>query len=237
MRFDIAQQKSPQVSTTTSNAIQPAGYNRMSRPFIPIPNTASVELIYSLFGDVVENTFSVISNAPFDLAALQSLRGAFDGWHNTNFKNVVAADTVLQRIRTRALDTASSPTEDYHLPTPRPGTAGSGSFPSNVTLAIKLATTLAGRSYRGRIYLPSICGGCGSGQTVTSGAAAAYQTTMTALQPALTAVNANWHICVASRYNNGAWRTVGVCTIATGWVVVNNNLDSQRRRLAGRGHP
>jgi hypothetical protein len=228
--------KSRQPPTIAHNAIEFPRINCMSRPFIPIPNTCSVEMIYSLFGDVVENCFSVKSNTPFTLALCQELRTVFDSWHNTSFKACVGPDTVLQRIRTRALDTNSGATEDYHLPSPRAGTAGAGSFPSNVTLAIKLATALAGRSYRGRIYMPSICTGCAGGNVATPAAVAVYVNSLNALQPLLAAHNANWQICVASRYNNGAWRTVGVCTPATGWVNVNNNLDSQRRRLVGRGH-
>lgn len=209
----------------------------MSHPFIPIPNTAEVELIFTYLADVVENTFHVSSNVPFDAAGVVALRTAFDNWHNTQYKNGLIATCVLQRIRTRALDTNSSPMEDYHLPTPRGGAIGSGALPSNVTFAIKLATALAGRSYRGRIYIPAICNGCVSGNQVTGGAQAAWLGELNALQPLLTAANANWHLCVASRYNNGAWRTTGVCTTATGWVAVNADLDSQRRRLPGRGHP
>ena len=209
----------------------------MSRPFIPIPNTASVELIYSLFGDVVENCFSVSSNTPFSFAALQDIRAQFDSWHAASFVGCLCADTVLQRIRTRALDSSAGATEDYHLPIPRGGTIGGGSFPSNVTFAIKLATGLAGRSYRGRIYMPSICGSCQSANQVTSAAQSVYLGSLQSLMANLHAHNANWNLCVASRYNNGAWRTVGVCTIATGWSIVNAGIDSQRRRLPGRGHP
>lgn len=209
----------------------------MSHPFIPIPNTASVEMIYSLYSDVVENCFSVSSNTPFTLTLLQELRAVFDTWHATSFVGDLASDTVLQRIRTRALDSPSSPTEDYHLPVPRGGSIGGASFPSNVTFAVKLATALAGRSYRGRIYIPSICLGCAGSNQVTPGAQAAYISSLTTLMTNLTAHNANWQLCVASRYNNGAWRTTGVCTPATGWSAVNSALDSQRRRLPGRGHP
>jgi hypothetical protein len=209
----------------------------MPHPFIPIPNTASVELIFQYRADVCEITFSVMSNAPFDLTGLQALRTAFNNWDAAQWYLSRVSAITLQRIRTRALDSASSPMEDYHLPTPRPGNVSDAGLPSNVTFAIKLATALAGRSYRGRIYIPAICTLCVSGNQVTAGAQAAWLSELAALQPALTAANANWHLCVASRYNNGAWRTTGVCTQATGWVAVNADLDSQRRRLPGRGHP
>ena len=209
----------------------------MSRPFIPIPGTASVEMIYSLFSDVVENCFSVKKPANWSLTELQDLRAFFDNWHATQFYLCTTGDCLLQRIRTRALDSASSPTEDYHLPVPRSGVAGGGTFPSNVTFAIKLATGLAGRSYRGRIFIPGVCGACVAGNQVTPGAQAQYLSSLGQLITQMAAHDSTWQLCVASRYNNGSWRDVGVCTPATGWVAVNSAVDSQRRRLPGRGHP
>src|SRR5689334_18615229 len=121
----------------------------MSTPFIPIPNTAQVELIFSLASDVLENTFHVSSNTPFTSTTIVELRTVFDNYHNSTMRGALCNDVILQRIRTRALDSASSPVEDYHLPTPRAGGVGANALPPNVTLAVKLATAIAGRSYRG----------------------------------------------------------------------------------------
>jgi len=44
-----------------------------------------------------------------------------------------------------------------------------------------------------------------------------------------------WEHCVISRFNAGAPRTTGVATKVTSCVVVDPYVDSQRRRLTGRG--
>jgi hypothetical protein len=207
----------------------------MSRPFIPAPNTASVELIYTNAGEVNENVFHVYKGSPFSLSDLQALRGVVDTWDSTTGKTLRVNAATLIRIRTKALDTATSPTEDYFLPTPRAGTQSAPGQALNVAVCIKLGTGLTGRSNRGRWYFGNLWSG------ILSDAGHVALATVTGFVTGLTTLKSNlltggYTLCVTSFYNNHAWRTTAVNNAVTTIVGVDNSVDSMRKRLPGRGH-
>jgi hypothetical protein len=208
----------------------------MSHPFISAPNTASIELIYQNASEYNENVIHVEKGSPYSFANLQAVRAIVDAWDAATGYQFRHTTAQLVRIRSKALDTNTSPLEDYFLPTPRGGAVGGNAVPLNVAFCVKLATGLAGRSYRGRWYL----GNLGTPQINDAGhilalTVAAYPPALDALRAALLA---GGHTQVITSYrNNGAWRTTAVNTPVTAAVAVDNAIDSQRRRLPGRGHP
>lgn len=206
----------------------------MPRGFIPVPNTASAELIFTLSGVTFENTLHVEKGSPFSLADLQSLRGVLTNWVNTSYKSWYFSGCTLQRVRTRALDTANAPMEDYQLPSPIAGTAGPGGTPLNVAFCLKLPSGLSGRSARGRWYAGAIpSGAVGSPSDINAVNANGYVTSLNALKTTLTAAGYTW--VVTSFRSGGAWRATGVNFAITGAAYTDLHFDSQRRRLLGRG--
>jgi hypothetical protein len=207
----------------------------MCAAFIPAPNTASVELIFTLNGQTCENVLHVQKSAPYDLAALQALRTLVQSWDNTSFRTIRGAGAVLVRIRTKALDTDSSPMEDYTLPSGQNGSfPGGGAQTNNVTFAVKLATGFSGRSARGRIYIVGVPAGAIAGVDVTSTWAAQVVASVGTLISNLAAASGQ-QLVVCSKFHNGTARPVAVNYVVTGAVAVDLHLDSMRRRLAGRG--
>ncbi len=209
----------------------------MSRPFIPVPDVASVELIYRAAGEVVENVFYVQKGSPYSLSDLQALRGTVDTYDSTTWKLSRNVSVTLQRIRTKARDSSSGATEDYTLPTPRPGTQTGAPLPNNVTFAFKLATGHAGRSFRGRWYLVGM-----DGNFLSPDANHLSTTTAAFLLSWLngwitTLASAGHTVGVVSYRSNKTWRTTGLFTPALNYTIVDYNLDSMRRRLTGRGRP
>lgn len=207
----------------------------MAHGFIPVADVCSVELIFGALGQVIENVFHVYLGAPASGADIIALRGVFDSWHNVTMKGQIQSGVVLNRIRTKALDTGASPMEDYSLPTPRAGSFAGVLLPLNATKSIKLQSGLAGRSYRGRFYWPGLSTTQVSGQTVLAANLTAMINSITTLQTNLTAANAAWKLCVVSYRTGGSWRVIGAATAITGAVAVTANVDSMRRRLTGRG--
>lgn len=207
-----------------------------SRPFIPAPNCASVELIYSHATEISENVFHVQKGSPYSLSDLQALRATVDAWDNATGKQGRVGAATLNRIRTKALDTNSSPMEDYSLPTPRAGSIGSGvALPLNVAFCCKLATGLAGRSYRGRWYWGHLSSASMDDVGFMSAASvSAYVGFLTTLISDL--ADDGHTMVVVSYFNNGSWRTTAAATEILSVVAVDRALDSQRRRLPGRGH-
>lgn len=207
----------------------------MSRPFIPAPNTASVEFIYNNTGQISENVIHVEKGSPFTLAQLQALRGTVDTWDSGQNSHLRTTGVTLFRIRTKALDSLGSPMEDYFLPTPRPGTITSATVPMNVAFCMKLSSGLTGRSNRGRWY----AGNFGIDNTLdpghmTAGSVSGFVGAMNNLLTTLSGAGYTW--VVTSYRTGGAWRTTAHNVAVATVVAVDNVLDSQRRRLPGRGH-
>ncbi len=207
----------------------------MSRPFIPVLNNASVELIYTMTGEVYENVLHVSKASPYSLADLQAVRTIVDNWDNTTGKALRSAGAYLTRIRTKALDSLGSPYEDYAFTTPRNGTrAGGNILPNGMAFCMKLSTGLTGRSFRGRIYV----GGLNYDQLTSSVdlSASAVTGLLTGYGTLMTNLAAGGHtLAVVSYRADKTWRALGKSTPVTTIVAVDNHLDSQRRRLAGRG--
>jgi hypothetical protein len=208
----------------------------LSRPFIPAPNCASVELICSSNGEVVENIFHVQKGSPYSASDLASLRTTVDGYDSATFKQSRSTAVTLQRIRTKALDSTSSPFEDYSLPTPRPGTQAGALWPNNVTWCLKIATGLAGRSQRGRWYMIGLTTGS-VGATANQMSSVSGPFFLTWLNGWITTLSAAGHTFVVLSYRTDhAWRGTAHAVPATGFVAVDYNMDSMRKRLTGRGH-
>ena len=105
-------------------------------------------------------------------------------------------------------------------------------MPNATTIAVKKNTGRAGRSYRGRVYHVGLTEIQVQDNRITPTATAAINTAYSTLITRYTAINCEW--VVASTQNNNVPRVVGVATPIVG-VSVDPVIDSQRRRLPGRG--
>jgi hypothetical protein len=205
------------------------------RPFIPVPNTSQVELIYSAGAYSLENVLHVHKGSPYSLADLQAQRAVFDTWDNTYWKLGRPSFVSLARIHSKALDTDTAPFEDYSLSSPRAGSNGGGFMTLAPTFAVKLTSGFSGRSARGRIYVPGLtesmmADGYGN---VTSGQANNWVSYVNSLITALTA--AGYTLCITSYRHDKTWRTEGVNYDVTAVSYTDLHADVQRRRMPGRG--
>lgn len=201
--------------------------------FIPVLNVAMVELVYLSKGNVCENTLYFEHTGAMTPDDLDELAGEILVWWDVNMQPLTSTDTALATIRCRDLSTETSPAIEYPLPVPLAGTASGGTpFPSNVTVATTFLTQTAGRSFRGRNYFVGINGAYVTGNTITTAFATALQLAYAALLTDLAA--AGWTWVVVSRYSLGAPRVSGLATPVTA-TRTQLDLDSQRRRLNGRG--
>jgi len=203
--------------------------------FIPVPNCASVELIYSVNGVVAENQFHVKKGSPYSASDIVTLRTAVDNWDSATGKQIRSSTVTLVRIRCKALDSAGSPMEDYALPTPRPGTQAGNLWPGNVTWCVKKSTGLTGRSFRGRWYIVGLTTGS-TGTTANQMSTVSGPFFLTWLNTLITNLATAGSTMVVVSYRTGhAYRSAGLPTTVTGFVAVDYNMDSMRKRLTGRG--
>lgn len=215
----------------------------MAHPFIPVPNTALIEMVYTYGTQTIENTFHVQKGSPFTALELQGLTSVFDNWDGVGvgrFQLLRPFSSALQQIKARALDTASSPVWIYVLPVARiGGISGGADLPGNVTFAITWQSGLAGRSQRGRFYMPGINSGKLQSTPNLNDLQAAYANSLVtcanALIAAVAGAGAGYHLVVTSYMSGGVWRSTGVNTVIANAAYADLHIDSQRRRLSGRG--
>lgn len=203
-------------------------------PYIPVPNTAQLELIYDWGGQVCETVLHYVKASPWTVDLLTDLcESATLEWDAVMQTQM---PTTLSLIGVRATDLASQTgaVVNYGTGLPLAGTAVSPSLPNNVALVVTKRTALRGRSYRGRLYHPGLNEGQVTGNIVgPSSVATIVGLWNNFLSLAVTGDEAN--MCVVSRYNNLAPRVTGVATLVTN-LTSDGFVDSQRRRLPGRGN-
>jgi len=202
--------------------------------FQPVPNTAQVEMVYDLFGSKVENVYHVRGSGGWTIAELQSLANVFNTWDNDVLKLMRGASACLDRIVARDLTAEIAPGVEVNAHIDPCGSGGGETQPGNVTVAVKWTTGLVGRSARGRTYHIGLTETMTVGNALVPTIAANLITAYTSLITRIQGADPNWQLVVVSRYSNNVRRAQGeVFDIIA--CDVDLNLDSQRRRLTGRG--
>lgn len=203
-----------------------------THPFIPAPNTARVRMVYTLYGQSVMNVFYFQGDTPFDSAALSALCDEVHTAWVSRFKPLQSTVVELNYIEATALDTDSG--AQITLPVNELGTNSGVAMPGGSAFAIKFASGFSGRSRRGRMYWIQLNISSVDGDTVNDTAAGLIQTAVSNFFDDITTALGVIHV-VVSYCNEGAWRTTAVNTPILLYVLTDHNIDSQRRRLAGRG--
>lgn len=203
-------------------------------PFVPVPNTALVEIRLQQDSQKVENTLYFELGTGWDATSLGDLGTSVITWWETFMSPLTSNTVVLREVVCTDLTSDIAPSI-----VSTPGTLVTGddineALPNNVSLAISFRTAGRGRSSRGRNYFVGITDEHVAGNTAESG----FVSDLTAAYLALGLggsfdVDAIW--CVVSRFHNNAPRTTGIATPITSVSVVDDTIDSQRRRLPGRG--
>jgi hypothetical protein len=139
----------------------------------------------------------------------------------------------LNEVYTTDLTTQTGPTDTLAYVTPIPGERAHESLPNNVALTVSFRTAARGRSARGRNYIAGLSDDQVLHNTVdasvASGLAAAYND----IPARLEGLGYGW--VVVSKKSGGVPRVAGLARPVTTAIVVDRTVDSQRRRLPGRG--
>lgn len=200
--------------------------------FQPVPNTAVVDIIFSYFDQRCENVIHVTKASAWSSADLGTLCDNVIAWWKTYLRPVVTQDLVLLRVEARDLTSEGGAFNSRDCLTECNGQETSPGLPGNVTLAISLRTTRAGRNYRGRVYHLGLAENQVTGNTLVGALPATLDTAYTALLSTLAGLGWTW--TVVSRVLDGVVRPVGVATPIVN-ISVDSDTDSMRRRLIGRG--
>ena len=202
-------------------------------PFVPGNDVAQVELRFLWSGQRVENTMYFQGIADWISTSMELLALQVESWWLSNVQALVSDQVELQEVFVTNLDTATSGT--WSQPT-TPGTSGarvSPALPNNVSCALSFRTAGRGRSSRGRNYVLGLTEDQVSNNTLLTSEAIGYTNAYGVWLTAVIPNSANW--VVFSRFTNGAPRVVGLAQQILSVGFADLTIDSQRRRLPGRG--
>lgn len=201
--------------------------------YIPFVNVA--ELV--VYGLLAQQQVAMVLNFLYPGAITQTqldnlAEGGVTVWAET-LDDQLSEDLYITSGKATDLTTQDAGVSQYFPPTTVRGQVNNPSVANNAALVVSHHTALRGRSYRGRTYLAGIpTGQLANSATVTTEYQGYTLAAWTNYIDGLEALGGNF--VIASRQLNGVRRTTGVATPVTGYSI-DLRLDSQRRRLEGRG--
>lgn len=201
-------------------------------PFQPAPQTARVEVIYTQDAQTCVNVLHYKTNADITAERLEDLCAEFVSQWTTFLRPYVVNTVNLVAVKATSLDNEFAPGVEFTTGLPLAGTGSGTALPNNVTVAVRFLTLLRGRSYRGRAYHVGLPASAVTANQIST----TFQTNLRNAWIGLQSIEATdvWAQCVLSRYQGGTLRPEGITTDVNN-VQVERTIDSQRRRLPGRG--
>lgn len=202
-------------------------------PFIEVVNCAQVNLVYSLFGQEVENTlYFQYPSLPTD-SDLAALANDINTWAADNLLPQLSNDIALVRVVATDLTSESGGQQTFTNTTPVAGGKSNQSLPGNCAFCVSFRSGFRGRSFRGRNYVAGLAEQDIVDNDVSSALAgvivAAYEELLGLFEGGVP----DW--VIASRFHDGAPRDTGLTTPVSAVVATDFHIDSQRRRLTSRG--
>lgn len=202
--------------------------------FQPAPNIVGVNVRGEYFGEQVENCLYFQTPATPTLAVVTEIAEQVNGWWVTEVLPFLAPEWVMNVTYARSLETEAAP--EYIDATNQGDTSAQTSpgLPGNVCFTVKFLTGLTGRSYRGRNYISGLPENTVTGNAIVGSSANQLRDGYAALLTIQE--DFDWVWVVLSRQQDGVIlpNALGANVISVSYTDLF--VDSQRRRLAGRGN-
>lgn len=202
-------------------------------PYVPVQDCMLVEVRYLIEGQQTENVFTFSTGGESFVSAAQAVYDVLEtGWWPI-IRNFFSTALAHDSVHITDMSAQDGPIADFGAFANPAGTVNTGSAPLNVAACVSLKTNKRGRSFRGRKYMGPPALGLVAGSFLTTTGAGVLNDGFESL---LSSAGASAvPLVVVSRKSNGVFRTEGVQTLVTSARLNDNVLDSQRRRLPGRG--
>jgi hypothetical protein len=201
------------------------------------PHTARITLGYHKGTDVFNNVFYIEDTTDAIFTNPAATAGAIALEVGTHLLPVMFNDILFDAVTFEDVRTIPFGGLTIGITPAQPGAlTTTGPMPNDVSLAIKKSTGNLGRAGRGRWYWPSVDPSALTSDNVYTSvfangvvsALSAFQTGVeTSLSPAT--------MGIVSYFLNKVLRASGLYQHITAWSVIDMIVDSQRRRLPGRG--
>lgn len=200
--------------------------------FQPVPDAVEINVIYDQSGEVVQNVFYAEIPGGYSLVDLQLLADVMDAQIQGTWKTQQSTDATYLRIEVRGLAAINDLFASNNDNT-GPGVGVGGSLPNQVTLAIKKASALTGRSARGRCYWIGVLRAQLTVASDNEFEAAYVAAVVAAVDSIRTSIDGTplWVPVLVSRFSGGLPRSQGVTFPWVSTLSVDNTADTQRGRL------
>jgi hypothetical protein len=206
--------------------------------FIPAPGIAQAELVFTWNEQTVEMVLNFQGSGAWSATTLDLLGSSLVSWFQTYLAPLLSTQIQLRIVRVRDLTTVNGVGVEHSSGLPSGGLINTASVPNNVAIAVKHSTGLTGRSFRGRSFVPGLAAGDINVNTLLPDSLTALRNAFANLN-VVSNVNGAVHV-VLSKYHGvdsqgkPIPRATAIATPVLSYSV-DPTVDSQRRRLPGRG--
>jgi len=188
----------------------------------------------TLDGEEYVSTLYAHKIGAWTLIQIDDMIAAIGAEYSSHFQQTAGPQLTLTQIVGTDLTSADGFQSTFFFASPLTGTEGGPRMPNSAAKTISFTTGRAGRSTRGRNKLGGLTGDLMSDENHVNTTYETYVRTLyDGIQNAIT--DAGYEFVVLSRVADGVERAEGVTYSITQIGFNNNRLDSQRRRLPGRG--
>ncbi len=200
--------------------------------FQSVPETAQIDVNYTLNDVPVQNSFYGRLPGGYNLADLQALADAVDGVVGVSWLTEQASEATYVISIVRGLEFENDQVAQQNANTGS-GSHGGQALPNQVTFAIKKTSGLTGRSARGRTFwigVPETELQAANENLVVATYAAAVVVKINEIRLIIDSVGA-WEAVLVSRFADKVQRPTGVTFAWTGSTNVDLRVDTHRGRL------
>lgn len=201
--------------------------------FVPANNTVEAELRYVQSGEKTENTLYFQKETAWDVTSMTALANALKTWWHDNMAPLTTASVALREVYMTDLTSQDALALGVPLSPIDPGQQAVNPLPNSVAYCVSFRTSNRGRSARGRNYIGGIPESYVTQNSVSTGYQASVVASYALLIPLAAAQSCTWVVC--SRRHNNAPRASAVLYLIREVLAIDLTVDSQRRRLPGRG--
>lgn len=202
----------------------------------PVAATALIEIVYLANGQTCENTlYFRHATTGWSPAELTALAQAIQNWWVGEMAGITSNEIGIVRIDATDLSDQFGPKVIFPVTPTQLGTNPSPPLPNNATFCTTFTTGLRGRAFRGRNFFVGLAENFATGNQVSVPFATSLVNAYSELLGATyLPVGVDW--MVVTRVVNGVVQMPTALTNAVlSAVHADLNVDSQRRRLTGRG--
>lgn len=204
-------------------------------PFIPVADVAHVRIEGRMDNqETINDLYFRHTTGAIAAADLVALDEAIAVWYGGTMAPLLNEGWHGVAVHGRDLTTALGFVNDRSIGTVVGGISGEAA-PNNCTMAVSFRSALSGRSNRGRNYVPVLTNSQVTGNFIDSDWAQSIVDGYAELLFGGGALPGGWVWVVVSRFTNNEPRVAGVFNEVFSVLVTDLVVDSQRRRLPGRG--